>query len=132
MMQKSGSILAVGIISLVLVFAISGISGAESADPEDVDLALVDSYQIQEETDDEIMADDIADAVKELDFDLTVDIYVLEAYLEDNLEAVNNLRFEDITEDVEEVIEDEDEVDKIEEMDGVEDITDEVLEEIND
>ncbi len=131
-MQKSGSILAVGIISLVLVFAISGISGAESADPEDVDLALVDSYQIQEETDDEIMADDIADAVKELDFDLTVDIYVLEAYLEDNLEAVNNLRFEDITEDVEEVIEDEDEVDKIEEMDGVEDITDEVLEEIND
>ncbi|MFW6409704.1 MAG: hypothetical protein ACOCZR_01565 [Halanaerobiales bacterium] len=132
MMQKSGSILAVGIISLVLVFAISGISGAESADPEDVDLALVDSYQIQEETDDEIMADDIADAVKELDFDLTVDIYVLEAYLEDNLEAVNNLRFEDVTEDVEEVIEDEDEVDKIEEMDGVEDITDEVLEEIND
>ncbi|MFW6266482.1 MAG: hypothetical protein ACOC21_02840 [Halanaerobiales bacterium] len=131
-MQKSGSILAVGIISLVLVFAISGISGAESADPEDVDLALVDSYQIQEETDDEIMADDIADAVKELDFDLTVDIYVLEAYLEDNLEAVNNLRFEDVTEDVEEVIEDEDEVDKIEEMDGVEDITDEVLEEIND
>ncbi|MFO7815847.1 MAG: hypothetical protein R6V14_09030 [Halanaerobiales bacterium] len=131
-MKKYGEILVVVVISLMMVFSISGLTGAEATDPEEVDLALVDSYLIQEETEDEIMADDIADAADELGFELTVDIYVLETYLEDDLDGVNNFKFENVTKEVEEIIEDEDEVEKIEEIDGVEDITDEVLKEIND
>ncbi|MFP4199476.1 MAG: hypothetical protein ACLFSO_07775 [Halanaerobium sp.] len=118
------------LVVIAIAFTVTPLIAAESPDPDDTELALVNSYEVQSETGDELTADQIHAAADELDYELTVDVHVLEEYLDEDLEAVNDLKFEDVTDEVKD-ISDADKVDDFEDKEEVADITDEVIEEIS-
>ncbi|MFP4020548.1 MAG: hypothetical protein ACLFUK_02995 [Halanaerobium sp.] len=118
------------LIVIAIAFTVTPLIAAESPDPDDTELAIVNSYEVQSETEKDLSADQIHAAADELDYELTVDVHVLEKYLDEDLEAVNNLKFEDVTDEVTD-ISDADTVDDFEDKEEVANITDEVIEEIS-
>lgn len=119
------------LVILTLTFTLSPAIAADSPDPEDTELAIVNSYQVKSETGKDLTADDIYQAADELGYELAVDYHVLKEYLDEDLEVVNNLKFEDVTDNVND-ISDSDKVEDFEDKDEVANITDEVTDEISD
>ncbi|MGM0438603.1 MAG: hypothetical protein ACQEQD_10080 [Bacillota bacterium] len=131
MIKNNINKITVLLVVLAIAFTLSPAIAADSPDPEDTELAIVNSYEVQSETGEDLTADDIYQAADELGFELTVDYHVLEEYVSGDLEAVNNLKFENITDDVDDISE-ADKIEDFEDKDEVANITDEVVDEISD
>lgn len=148
-MRKLSIISTLIVLSLILTFSLSSVLAAdiEDIEPENVDLAIVDSAAVTEE-DSEVMLEDIDNATEELGYEFAVDSVALQWYLEGEAETMTDFALEDVTEeydelaanrgDIEEIddlIMDEEEIDAIEspeEETVILDITDEVIAEITD
>lgn len=148
-MRKLSIISTLIVLSLLLTFSLSSALAAdiEDIEPENVDLAIVDSVAVTEE-DPDVGLKDIDNATEELGYEFAVDSVALQWYLEGEAETMTDFALEDVTEeydelaanrgDIEEIddlIMDEEEIDAIEspeEETVILDITDEVIAEITD
>ncbi|MFW5786649.1 MAG: hypothetical protein ACOC21_02845 [Halanaerobiales bacterium] len=129
MKLKYVSILTAVLFSFVMLLGIGGTVNAQT-EAEDVELALVDSAEVHE-VDPEFVYEDIQEITEDLGYDLAVDTLLVDWYINEEIDVVTDFISEDVTEEVDEIIGDSESIDEVEEMDGVEDITDEVLEEIS-
>ncbi|MGM0446522.1 MAG: hypothetical protein ACQEQH_08935 [Bacillota bacterium] len=129
MKKKYFAILTALLFSFVMLLGIGGTVNAQT-EAEDVELALVDSTEIHE-VNPEFIHDNIQKITKDLGYELTVDTLLVDWYITNEIDVVTNFISEDVTEEVDEIIGDSESIEEVEELDGVEDITEEVLDEIS-
>ncbi|MFN2340861.1 MAG: hypothetical protein ABR547_06290 [Halanaerobium sp.] len=120
---------------MTLFLLISLVFGAGSAvyaqnEPENIELAVVDVAEVVE-VDSEIMFSEIHSLTEEMNYKLSVDAQSLKWYLEDEVNGISNLAGEDVSEEVDEVVGDSEDIEEVKDSSGVENITDEVIEEIS-
>lgn len=108
-----------------LVFGAGGAVYAQS-DAEDVDLAIVNTAEVVE-ADDEIMFSEISSIADDLGYELAVDLQSLKWHVNDEVDGVSNFGSEDVTEEVNEIIGDSEDIEEAKDKSGVEDITDRII-----
>ncbi|MFP4199475.1 MAG: hypothetical protein ACLFSO_07770 [Halanaerobium sp.] len=125
-MKKKSTLYVMTLFLLIsLVFGAGSAVYAQS-EAEDVELAVVDVAEVVE-VDSEIMFSEIHSLTEEMNYELSVDVQSLEWYLEDEVNGVSNLAGEDVTEEVDEVVGDKEDIEEVKDSSGVEDITDEII-----
>ncbi|MFP4589606.1 MAG: hypothetical protein ACOCZX_04385 [Candidatus Bipolaricaulota bacterium] len=102
-MKRLYSISAALAIGLTLVLVFSGFA-AEKVEPEEVDLALVNSIKAAQEA--SATSVDIKEVTDELGYELVVKRSAIDLYLaEGGLDTVLDIGMNDVTEEVDEIIE---------------------------
>ncbi|MFP4020549.1 MAG: hypothetical protein ACOCWP_03660 [Halanaerobium sp.] len=125
-MKKKSTLYVMTLFLLIALVFGAGSAAYAQSEAEDVELAVVDVAEVVE-VDSEIMFSEIHSLTEEMNYKLSVDVQSLEWYLEDEVNGVSNLAGEDVTEEVDEVVGDKEDIEEVKDSSGVEDITDEII-----
>ncbi|MFW6230133.1 MAG: hypothetical protein ACOC4L_04045 [Halanaerobium sp.] len=125
-MKKKSTLYVMTLFLLIALVFGAGSAAYAQSEAEDVELAVVDVAEVVE-VDSEIMFSEIHSLTEEMNYELSVDVQSLEWYLEDEVNGVSNLAGEDVTEEVDEVVGDKEDIEEVKDSSGVEDITDEII-----
>lgn len=124
------------IILLVAVLTLSTGLVALANENNETEMALVDFTRVVNEVVEEdgeiemLSQTEVGEIAKEMGYDLVVDKGTLEFYLDGFIDSITCMNLERVTEEVNEVVEDEKDLEEIKEMDEVEVITEDIIEEL--
>ncbi|MFN2340099.1 MAG: hypothetical protein ABR547_02385 [Halanaerobium sp.] len=125
-MKKKSTIYVIALFLLISLVFGTGSAVYAQDNAEDVELAIVDTAEVIE-ADSEIMFSEIQSITDEMNYKLSVDLQSLEWYLNDEVDGVSNFAGEDVTDEIDQVIGDSSELEEVEDISGVEYITDEII-----
>ncbi|MFP4372647.1 MAG: hypothetical protein ACLFQ4_10545 [Halanaerobium sp.] len=125
-MKKKSTLYVMTLFLLIALVFGAGSAAYAQSEAEDVELAVVDVAEVVE-VDSEIMFSEIHSLTEEMNYKLTVDDQSLEWYLEDEVNGISNLAGEDVSEEVDEVVGDKEDIEEVKDSSGVEVITDEII-----
>lgn len=125
-MKKKSTLYVMTLFLLIALVFGAGSAAYAQSEAEDVELAVVDVAEVVE-VDSEIMFSEIHSLTEEMNYKLSVDVQSLEWYLEDEVNGISNLAGEDVSEEVDEVVGDKEDIEEVKDSSGVEDITDEII-----
>ncbi len=124
------------VILLVAVLTLSTGLVAMAGENDEPEMALVDFTEVVNEVVEEdgeiemLSQTEVGEIAKEMGYDFVVDKNTLEFYLDGVIDSITCMNLEGVTEEVNEVIQDKEELEEIKAMDEVEVITEEIIEEL--
>ncbi len=123
------------LLVLILTFSIGAVATANE-DNEEISLAIVSFTDVAGEVLEEggeiemLSQAEVGEITQEMGYELAVDATTVDLYLGGIIGTITCLNNEEVTEEVEEIIEGKEEVEEVKELDEVKDLTEEVIEEL--